>query len=169
MKLLAQLIKRIAHLMHMVGGFFLVAMMVLTLIDVVTRGIFGLTDGALDLTIPGGIELVKYSLLFTILFILPYSVDRSQVVVDLFTDHLSDRHKNWLEAIYLLGFTLLGLAMSYGFYHLIGDAAMSYETTQDLMIPMTYFYSIATFATFMLAASALVSAFQLFMKKTSDL
>lgn len=169
MKLLILMVKKISVLMHLLGGFFLVAMMLITLLDVVTRGLFGLTEGKLDITVTGGIELVKYSLLFSILFILPYSVNRSQVVVDLFTNHLSERKKAFLEAIYFIGFALLGISMSYGFYHLVGEATMSYETTQDLLIPMTYFYAIASFATFMLATSAMVSTFELITHKKSVL
>jgi len=46
--------------------------------------------------------------------------------------------------------------MSYGFYHLVEEAEMSYETTQDLLIPLSYFYAVACFATAMLAVSAVV-------------
>jgi TRAP-type C4-dicarboxylate transport system permease small subunit len=79
--------------MHLLGGVFLITMMVVTLFDVFTRGLFSVTDGAVDWTILGGIELVKYSLLFTVLFILPHSVSRSQVIVDLFTERLQARTK----------------------------------------------------------------------------
>jgi TRAP-type C4-dicarboxylate transport system permease small subunit len=79
--------------MHLLGGFFLIAMMVITLFDVFTRGLFTMTNGAVDWTILGGIEMVKYSLLFTVLFILPHSVSRSQVIVDLFTERLSSKAK----------------------------------------------------------------------------
>jgi TRAP-type C4-dicarboxylate transport system permease small subunit len=154
MKSIARIIERIAHGMHLLGGFFLIAMMVVTLFDVFTRGLFTITDGAVDWTILGGIEMVKYSLLFTVLFILPHSVSRSQVIVDLFTDRLSSKAKNRLEAVYILCFGLMGVGMSYGFYHLVEEAAMSYETTQDLLIPLTYFYAVACFATAMLAVSA---------------
>jgi len=161
MKAVTNFIERITHVMHLIGGFFLVAMMLVTLADVATRGIFTLTDGALDWTFTGGIELVKYSLLFTVLFILPHSVSRSQVIVDLFTDGFKARTKIMFEAFYSVFFGFFGAAMAYSFYLHIEDAAMSYETTQDLMIPLTYFYSVATFATVMLAVSAFVYAFDL--------
>ncbi|RBP81076.1 TRAP transporter small permease [Marinomonas rhizomae] len=154
MKAIARIIDQITHGMHLLGGFFLIAMMVVTLFDVFTRGLFTMTDGAVDWTILGGIEMVKYSLLFTVLFILPHSVSRSQVIVDLFTERLSTKAKNGLEAVYILCFGLMGVGMSYGFYHLVEEAAMSYETTQDLLIPLTYFYAVACFATAMLAVSS---------------
>jgi TRAP-type C4-dicarboxylate transport system permease small subunit len=147
MRVIAQVIERITHGMHLLGGVFLITMMVVTLFDVFTRGLFSMTDGAVDLTILGGIELVKYSLLFTVLFILPHSVSRSQVIVDLFTERLQARTKKVFEAVYILCFGLMGIGMSYSFYHLVDEAAMSYETTQDLLIPLTYFYATACFAT----------------------
>jgi len=93
MKAIARIVERITHGMHLLGGFFLIAMMVITLFDVFTRGLFTMTNGAVDWTILGGIEMVKYSLLFTVLFILPHSVSRSQVIVDLFTERLSSKAK----------------------------------------------------------------------------
>ncbi|NLQ17477.1 TRAP transporter small permease [Marinomonas sp. M1K-6] len=169
MKVIAQIVERITHGMHLLGGFFLIAMMVVTLWDVFTRGLFTMTDGSVDWTILGGIELVKYSLLFTVLFILPHSVSRSQVIVDLFTERLPARSKRVLEAIYMFCFGLMGVGMSYGFYHLVDEAAMSYETTQDLLIPLTYFYGVAAFATAMLAVSATVHTLQLLVcRKTAS-
>ncbi|MDE8601577.1 TRAP transporter small permease subunit [Marinomonas sp. RSW2] len=168
MRVIAQVIERITHVMHLLGGVFLITMMVVTLFDVFTRGLFSVTDGAVDWTILGGIELVKYSLLFTVLFILPHSVSRSQVIVDLFTERLQARTKKVFEAVYILCFGLMGIGMSYSFYHLVDEAAMSYETTQDLLIPLTYFYAAACFATFMLAVSAVTHALQLLFSKKAE-
>lgn len=169
MNSLSRVFGKLTLLMHWIGGVFLIGMMFSTLLDVITRGLFSLTDGAVDWTFIGGVELVKYFLLFTVLFILPHSVSRSQVIVDLFTDHFSERKKQFFEAFYLMCFAFLGGAMSYSFYHLIDEAAMSYETTQDLLIPMTYFYAVATFATAILCLSATLNAFSLvFTKKKGD-
>lgn len=161
MKVVVRFVERITHFMHLIGGFLLVAMMVVTLVDVVTRGLFTITNGVLDWTITGGIELVKYSLLYMVLFILPHSVSRSQVIVDLFTEGFKDRTKVLLEAFYIACFGFLGAVMSYSFIEHIEEAAMSYETTQDLLIPLTYLYAVATFSTAMLAISAFVYSFDL--------
>ncbi|ETI60596.1 TRAP transporter small permease [Marinomonas profundimaris] len=168
MKVIAQLIERITHGMHLLGGVFLITMMVVTLFDVFTRGLFTITNGSVDWTILGGIELVKYSLLFTVLFILPHSVSRSQVIVDLFTERLQPRTKKVLEAVYIFCFGLMGAGMSYSFYHLVGEAEMSYETTQDLLIPLTYFYAVACFATFMLTVSAVTYTLSLLFSKKAE-
>ena len=158
MRLLMNVVRRVAHAMHMVAGVLLIVMAVTVLIEVVTRALFGMTGGGLDLTIRGGVEIVSYSLLFMVLFALPYSVSRGQVIVDLFTENMSERLKMLLAGIYTLGFSFLGFAMATRFYESVGRVAMSGETTQDLLIPLTYIYAISAFATFMLGLRGLFVA-----------
>lgn len=161
MTALRNLINQIANAMHMLSGVLLISMMLVTLIDVLTRTLYGLSDGAIALTFIGGVELIKYGLLFTILFTLPQSVGDSQVVVDLFTDRMSERAKIYLESFYLLGFALLGAGMTYRFYDAIEGAILSGETTQDLMIPMPWVYRIVVFATAMLTLRCLLLTWDL--------
>ncbi|WP_417792502.1 TRAP transporter small permease [Stutzerimonas xanthomarina] len=161
MTALRNLINQIANAMHMLSGVLLISMMLVTLIDVLTRTLYGLSDGAIALTFIGGVELIKYGLLFTILFTLPQSVGDSQVVVDLFTDRMSERAKIYLESFYLLGFALLGAGMTYRFYDAIESAILSGETTQDLMIPMPWVYRIVVFATAMLTLRCLLLIWEL--------
>ncbi|MFV0575066.1 MAG: TRAP transporter small permease [Vibrio sp.] len=152
-----RLINLISQYMQMLSGVFLVGIMLVTLCDVVTRTIFGLTDGSVDLTFVGGVELVKYGLLYTILFTLPQSIGSSQVIVDLFTEQMPDMVKRYLEGFYLIGFALLGAGMSYRFFLSIEGAQMTGETTQDLLIPMTWIYCIVVFATSMLTLRCFVT------------
>lgn len=151
---------RLAHAMHVVSGVMLVFMVAIVLVDVATRFLFGTTEGALDLTFPGGVELVSYSLLFMVLFALPYSVSRGQVIVDLFTERLSERAKGVLAGAYLLGFALLGIGMAIRFYEAIWRTLETGETSQDLLIPLYYIFAIATFATAVLGLRGLLVAVQ---------
>jgi TRAP-type C4-dicarboxylate transport system permease small subunit len=160
MKPIARLVDAVAYYMMQLSGLLIVTMMVTVLLDVTTRFVFGVTDGGIDLTFVGGIEIVKFGLLFTILFALPYCVDRSQVVVDLFTERLSERKKSFLESIYFLGYTLLATGMTVRFYEAIHASVMTGETTQDLLIPMNYIYAATVFGTAMLAIRALLVAKQ---------
>ncbi len=104
-----------------------------------------------------------------VLFALPHSVNRSQVIVDLFTDTLKTRAKATLEGLYLLGYVCLGAGMSYRFFLSIEEANMSGETTQDLLIPLSYLYAISSFATAILALAALMAALQLFVYGREEL
>lgn len=164
MKAFARLVDGICYLLQLLSGFLIAAMMMIVLLDVITRALFRLTEGGIDLTFLGGIELVKFTLLFSILYALPWCVDRSQVVVDLFTEQLSDRKKAALEGIYFVGYMLLGAGMTYRFYEAVGNAASSGETSQDLLIPMTYIYAATVFGTAMLALRALTVAKDRFCK-----
>ncbi len=139
-------VRRLALAMHWASGVFLIVMIVTVLLDIVTRTVFGATAGAVDLTFRGGIEIVSYGLLFMILFALPYSVSRGQVVVDLFTEGLNERAKAILGGIYIIGFGLLGLGMAIRFVEAADRVAQTGETTQDLLIPMSFFYGVAGFA-----------------------
>jgi len=161
MKTIAWLIQRITLYMYMLSGFFLIMMMIVTLASVASRFVFKTTEAAIDFTFLGGIELIKFSLLFMVLFSLPYCVSRSQVIVDLFTEKMKGSTKTLLEAFYTFGFSLLGTGMCIRFYEAIGSARDSGETTQDLMIPLSYIYTGTAFATGMLAISALLITVQL--------
>lgn len=158
MKQIAHLIDAIAFWMMQLSGVVIVTMMVTVLLDVTTRFLFGVTDGGIDLTFIGGIEIIKFGLLFTILYSLPYCVDRSQVVVDLFTERLSERKKAFLEGIYFLGYMLLALGMTIRFFEAVHAANMTGETTQDLLMPMSYIYAATVFGTAMLGIRALLTA-----------
>lgn len=163
MQTIMEMARKLAYAMHVVSGFFLIAMMVTVLLDVITRSLFGMTEGSLDLTFIGGVEIVSYSLLFTILFALPHSIQRGQVIVDLFTEQMSERLKSILAGVYTLGFGMLGLGMTIRFYEAVGRLSSSGETTQDLLIPMSYLFAMATFAVAVLALRGLLVALQQFL------
>ncbi len=163
MKILIYLVNRAAYIAHLLAGFILVSMMFITLTDVITRAIFNYTEGSVDFTFIGGIELIKFGLLFAILLTLPHSVAKSQVIVDLFTEKMNQRVKIYLEAFYNLGFALLGAGMSVRFNEAIESASMTGETTQDLQIPLQYIYVGVVIATSLLAVRALIIAGELLL------
>ncbi|MCB2101874.1 MAG: TRAP transporter small permease [Rhodobacterales bacterium] len=160
MRTLMTLAHRLAHGLHLVSGVLLVVMVVTVLVDVATRTVFGASGGTIDLTFRGGVEIVSYSLLFMVLFALPYSVNRGQVIVDLFTENLPERTKDVLNAVYLLGFALLGFGMSVRFYDAVFRTIESGETSQDLLIPLYYLYAVVAAATAILGVRALLVALE---------
>lgn len=154
----ASIVDAISRAMLLISGFMITAMMVVVLAEVFTRALFGFTDGGVDLTFHGGIELVRFALLFAILYALPWNVDRAQVVVDLFTNRLPERAIAVLQSLCFFGYFLLALAMSYRFWGTVGHAYTSGETTQDLSIPMFYIYAATLAGTGMLCLRSLVIA-----------
>ena len=164
----SRVFERLTFSMHVISGCILISMMFVTLTDVIARAVFEATDGSVDFTFIGGVELIKYGLLFVVLFALPYSVGRSQVIVDLFTEKMPPRLKASLEGFYLLGFVLLGAGMSYRFYHAVEQSQLTGETTQDLLIPLYYIYGVASFATGVLAIATLLISLRLFFYWKGD-
>lgn len=137
-------VKRIAYALNVLGGISLIFIVFVVLADIITRTIFGLTEGRVNLTFPGSFELVKFGLLFALAFSMPYALNRGQVVVDLFTDHWSVKTKSRLAAFYMLFFAVFGFVMTNALIHSGLSAKASGETTQDLIIPMQYIYYLAS-------------------------
>lgn len=144
----------LTRLMYGISGALLVLMAVVTLADIISRAIYTHTDGSVDFTFIGGIEVVKYALMISLMFAMPEFVRQSQVIVDLFTDKLSARTHELMEGTYLIGFALLGGGISWHFYHAIESYQMYGETTQDLLIPIWYFFAVGSFAAAVLCLSA---------------
>ncbi len=163
MKVLMDTARKLAFYMHWVSGVLLIVMMVTILLDVISRAAFGATKGNVDFTFNGGVEIVSYSLLFCIMFALPYSVRRGQVIVDLFTGGMSERLKGILAGVYTLGFGVLGFGMCVKFVEAFERLNLSGETTQDLLIPMNYIFAVAAFAAGVLALRGLLVAIQQFI------
>lgn len=168
MNAFSALFTRLIRAMHIMSGFVLISMMCITMSDIITRMLLKWTDGYVDFTFIGGVELVKYGLLILVLFALPYSVGRSQVIVDLFTEKLSERVKSIMEGFFMLCFVALGTGMSYRFFHAVEQAKMTGETTQDLFIPLYYLYGISSFATGMLAIASLLISLRCFFYWKGD-
>ncbi len=149
---------RLSRAMYAASGGLLGLMMLTVLADIVTRSLFGTTGGAVDLTFRGAVEIVRYGLLFAILFALPHAVDRGQVIVDLFTQHLSARAKAILGGVYTFVFGLFGIAMAVRFHQAAERTMASGETTQDLIIPMAYVYMVSLFAAVVLGLRGVLAA-----------
>ena len=158
MRALYRLFQRLTFVMHLISGIILVAMMGTTLMDVMTRLLFRVSGETIDWTFIGSVEVTRYGLLLAILFTLPYALNHAQVIVDLFTEKLSQPLKDGLSCVYWLGFMLMGGAMCYRYCLSAEEVALTGETTQDLLIPMSYFYGLAAFAMGMLVIASLLAA-----------
>ncbi|MEH6826083.1 MAG: TRAP transporter small permease subunit [Motiliproteus sp.] len=156
MRMLTQVVDSIALWMHRLSGLLLILMMAVVVVDVATRSLYAISDGRVDLTFLGGIELVSFGLLFCILFALPHCVDKGQVVVDLFTQNISKVTQKLVSGIYILGFAALGLAMSGRFFHAYESALTTQETSQDLLLPLADIYLVVVVATFCLGLRSLL-------------
>jgi TRAP-type C4-dicarboxylate transport system permease small subunit len=168
MRKLGTAVDKLALWMHWLSGAILILMMLTVIVDIVTRTLFGMTAGASGVTVRGAVEIVSYGLLFMILFTLPHSVSRAQVVVDLFTERWSTAVKLRVSALYTLGFGLLGAAMAERFYQSAYRVAASGQTTQDLQVPLWLPYGVASFAAGMLAVRCVVVGLRRFAGRDAE-
>lgn len=150
MQTLIDWIRKVAFGMNLVAGAILIATMVVVLLEILFRTIFGITAGGLDLTFDGSFEMVRWGLLLTLAYAMPYSLARAQVVVDLFTDNLPTWLKERLKGIYTLFFGVFGFLMTWMLWHNAQGAIASGETSQDLQLPMEYIYYLTAGGMFML-------------------
>lgn len=147
----------LALILYRISGLLLLAMMFCVVADVGARSLFAMSGGSVDLTFIGGIELVKFGLLFTMLFAFPYAIDKGQIVVDLFTHQLHERTLQLFDGVYTLCFGVFGALLCWRFYHAAEGARMSGELTQDLLLPMAPIYLVSSAALAVMAARGLTS------------
>ncbi|SDH05962.1 TRAP transporter small permease subunit [Roseospirillum parvum] len=133
----------------------LMAMVGVVLADIMSRTLFKLTGGGLDLTFPGGVELVSLGLLFTLLCAMPRAVESGQVVVDLTTHRLSPLGRRRLQGFFALGYAGLGAVMARHAGLDVSAAARAQETTQDLLIPLAPIHAAEAVAAGVLTLAAL--------------
>ena len=157
----------IALLMYRISGIFIFSMMLLIVTDVAVRTVFSLSNGNIDLTFTGGIELVSFSLLFGMLFAFPHAVDKGQIVVDLFTQQMDAARLRFCTGAYTICFGFLGGALCWRFIAAGISAAQSGELSQDLLLPLSIIYYIGAAALSMLALRGVLTGYTVIFHYTA--
>ncbi|MCT8468842.1 TRAP transporter small permease [Chromohalobacter canadensis] len=151
---------RLSHwlgsLCRIIAGIALLALLSVTILDVVLRYLSDLTGGAVSLSVSGSVELVSYLLLFSLLAAMAASVEKSQVVVEALTHRMKDALKARLHGFYLLGFMVLGIILCVGLINSGLGAIAHGEVTQDLRISMGPIYLFAAFLSALLSLRSLM-------------
>ena len=162
MALLIKISILISRLCQFIGGISLIIIVVATIADVVTRYIFKLTGGELGFTIKGSVEIVSYFMLFALLAAFAAFVERSQIIVDVFTQNMSQAVKGYMMGIFMMGFFVIGLVFTWGLYESALDAVVFGKVTQDLRLSMMPIYAISAFLSLLLAIRALIESINIF-------
>lgn len=145
-------------LCKVIAGSALLAMLLVTVTDVTLRYLYRLTDGSLDWSVVGSVELVSYLMLFALLAGMAANVEKGQVVVEAFSHRLSDKSKAHLAGVYLLGFFVLGGIVGFGLWDSAASASAHGEITQDLRLPMAPIYAFAAGLSLLLSLRSLLHA-----------
>lgn len=152
----------IAKLCQFVGGVSLVIIVLITISDVVTRYVFKLTGGELGFTIKGSVEIVSYFMLFALLASFAAFVERSQIVVDVFTQRMSQAVKGYMMGFFMLGFFFIGAVFTWGLFENSLEAAKFGKVTQDLRISMTPIYAFSAVLSLFLAIRSIIESVNIF-------
>ena len=162
MNAMVRLSNLISRVCQFIGGMSLVIIVLVTILDVSTRYIFKLTGGEMGFTVKGGVEIVSYFMLFALLAAFAAYVERSQIIVDVFTQKMPKAIKGYMMAVFMLGFFLLGLVFTWGLYESAIDAMEFGKVTQDLRVSMMPIYLASAVLSLQLAIRALIESIIIF-------
>ena len=162
MSFFAKVSALIAKICQLIGGLSLVIIVLITIADVITRYVFKLTGGELGFTIKGSVELVSYFMLFALLASFAAFVERSQIIVDVFTQNMSQPIKGYMMGFFMLGFFFLGVVFTWGLLENSIEAAKFGKVTQDLRISMTPIYAFSALLSLCLAIRSIIESITIF-------
>lgn len=152
----------ISRLCQFIGGISLIIIVLATILDVVTRYIFKLTGGEIGFTMKGSVEIVSYFMLFALLAAFAAYVERSQIIVDVFTQKMPQSIKGYMMGTFMVGFFLIGIMFAWGLYESALDALQYGKVTQDLRVSMMPIYFLSSFLSVLLAIRSLIEAINIF-------
>jgi len=128
--------------------------------NILARLLFDLTDGRLNFLIPGAIELSRYTLLFIVFSALPHAnVSGSMVRVDLISKHLAPQLQCFFERLWLLLMAGFSLILVWLFSQKTMLTFNRGDASQDLQIPLFYFYGVISLASGATMLSCVFKAF----------
>ncbi|MGP4865338.1 TRAP transporter small permease [Psychrobacter sp. T6-5] len=162
MPLLIKLSALISRLCQLIGGISLIIIVLTTMTDVVARYIFKLTGGEFGFTVKGSVEIVSYFMLFALLAAFAAFVERSQIIVDVFTQKMPQSIKGYMMGVFMLGFFAIGIVFAWGLYESAIDAMEFGKVTQDLRISMMPIYLISALLSALLAIRSLIESINIF-------
>lgn len=158
---ITKIMNAVSLLMYWIASVLLMFIMLIICLDVFLRTLFNITGGALDFTIAGTIEMVRFGLLFAMLLAFPYAVDKGQIIVDIFTEQMSVRRRDILDGLYLTGFGGFAGLLCWRFGEAAHVAMLTGEKTQDLMWSMEWLYGPAAIILALVAMQSVLAGIRL--------
>ncbi len=159
---LLRLSQWISKICQAIGSISIVITVLFTLADVVTRYLFKITQGGFGFTVKGSVEVVSYCMLFALLAAFAAYVERSQIIVDIFTQKLPHKIKGFLMGVFIMMFAIIAVYFVMGFYELTHDSMEYGNVTQDLRISMTPIYIFSGFLCVLLAIRSFIESINIF-------
>lgn len=162
MDFLVKISTNISRLCQFIGGISLIVIVLITMFDVTARYVFKMTGGEFGFTVKGSVEIVSYFMLFSLLAAFAAFVERSQIIVDVFTQKMPRTIKGYMMGVFMMGFFVMGIIFALGMYDSAMDAIEFGNVTQDLRISMTPIYAVGGFLSLLLAIRSLIESINIF-------
>ena len=137
---------RLLRLCDAVAATALALLLAVVAVNVVGRALFDATGQAVNLMIPGAIELSRYALMVLVFAALPRAAEIGLVRVDLLIEHLPDGLRRGLERLWSLAIAAFGGAAAWLLIEKARLEAGRGDVTQDLGLPMWLFTGVAGLA-----------------------
>lgn len=127
---------RLLRLCDAVAAAALAVLLAVVAVNIVGRALFDATGQAVNLMIPGAIELSRYALMVLVFAALPRAAEAGMVRVDLLIERLPAPLRGALERLWALGTAAFGGAAAWLLIEKAALEARRGDVTQDLEVPM---------------------------------
>jgi len=159
------MINRIKYAFDSFSRFATLFLLSVVAFNIIARQIHDLTAGHISFMIPGAIELSKYTLLFIVFTSLPRASTHGMVSVDLLSNHFPTTIHQFLNKLWLILMALFSSILMCLFFNKALLTFSRGDATQDLQMPLFYFYSLISMASLATAFSCL---FEIMNDKSSN-
>lgn len=149
---------RLLRLCDRVAAAALAVLLGVVAVNIAGRALFDATGQAVNLMIPGAIELSRYALMVLVFAALPRAAEAGMVRVDLLIEHLPRPLRAPLERLWLLAIAAFGAAAAWLLARKALLESARGDVTQDLGLPLWLFTGFAGLAAAALAVTALALA-----------
>lgn len=137
-----------------VAGAAITFMLAVVSASILTRIVYGMTGGGINLMFGSGIELASYSLLVVIFAAFPRAASDGLVNVDLFTEKFPEWVNALLDRFWSLILAGIALLIARAAWSQVGMTINRGDETQDLGMSLYLFYGYMAFACLALALVA---------------
>ncbi|WP_119167873.1 TRAP transporter small permease subunit [Algihabitans albus] len=144
---------RLVSLFDAVAGLALALLLAVTAAGILTRLLFDLTAGGLDLLLSDAVEMATYALLITVFAAMPRALRDGPVTIEVFSRHWPLWLTAILDRLWSLLFGILAVLLAWRYAGESLTLLARGDTTQDMQLPLWGFYAFAVVA---FAAAALV-------------
>jgi TRAP-type C4-dicarboxylate transport system permease small subunit len=154
------LMHRLLRVCDAIAATALAVLLAVVAVNIAARAVFDATGQAVNLMLPGAIELSRYALMVTVFAALPRAAEVGMVRVDLLIERLPAGARGALERLWALGTAAFGGAASWLLIEKARLEAARGDVTQDLEVPMWLLTGFAGIAAAVLCVTGLWLAFR---------